>query len=103
MRDGEGNRGRDWETAVGSGWVETEKWETGLRAGRRELRRDGGTVLGGGKEERGEVVRREAGRDGNEQGREIRKGSLRDGVWEGWPLAGVTPGGQGSVEGAVGS
>lgn len=32
----------DWETAVGSGWAETEKWEMGLRDERRELRRDGG-------------------------------------------------------------
>lgn len=35
VRDGEGNRGRDLETAVGSGWAETEKWEMGLKHGRR--------------------------------------------------------------------
>lgn len=76
MRDAEGNRGRDWETAVGSWWAETEKWETRLKHGSRELRRDGGTFLGGGEEGREE--RLSAGRDQNEEEREIRKGFPRE-------------------------
>lgn len=57
----------------------------------------GVTSLGGGEKEK----RPSALRGRNEQGREMK--SQKDGVWEEWPLAGATPGVQGSVGGAVGS
>jgi hypothetical protein len=69
-----------WE----SGWAETEKWETGLKHGRRELRRDGGTVLGGGEEGREE--RPSAGRDQNEEERD------KEGLPERWSMGGVALG-----------
>lgn len=60
----------------------------GQRNGRKELRRDAGRHYTPGGGER----RPSAGREREEGEAEIKKGSQKDGVWEGWPWAGETPG-----------